>query len=550
WWPARVVQKQPLRITLFGDLALSREPSTISSPSAYNIQPIHNGSGEKRFSRATFQVSSLTTSESSNPSPRKKTKTDIGERWEAAVKAMEDADELKRDGMPEMISAYTGETFSSEEEEVDGLRSIKKAKATPHVELEAPTERAWSPPPPDPMLQIPGELVLAQALRSRSNKYWPAQLMAYVPPTKPGGKERYRAKFLDEEEYNLTRDKFWTSEEEGFVMCDMGEFESAVQDNEAPDSEDEPEDRKLSPSPQLTDPPPGADAFADLSIHAQLAYVKPVLNAIIQGKYTPAIKSHEAFMRGGAARSALMKRAAIRGGLDANEVKQSQRLIARWALGEGYARRANVAIESEVEAAPPPEKDSAPCPTALAGNGDGLADAGVGSDITATSGSTAHDISQPIPPPPSDIVNQVDDTDTMLVDKPDAGIVDETPGPMPAQDRQRPVGSQEYESLSTLDKLDYCVNILLPEAIQQLLLWRSGARTSAALLSHAEEERLHEHGAAKAQETDWVFDLLRLREAQARLWSVDLKSKGKEKDKGGEVRGGTRSRPRKATTLR
>jgi hypothetical protein len=320
-----------------------------------------------------------------------------------------------------MISAYTGGTFSSEEDDVEDLRSTKKVKVLPRAEFEAPTERAWSPPPPDPMLQIPGELVLAQALRTRSNKYWPAQLISYVPPTKPGGKERYRAKFLDEQEYNLTRDKFWTSEEEGFVKCDLGEFESAVQDTEAPDSEEEPEDRKRSPSPNLTDPPPGAGAFADLSIHAQLAYVKPVLSAILQGKYTPASKSHEAFMRGGAARSSLMKRAAVRGGLDPNEVKQSQKLIARWALGEGYARRANVEFKPEAEVAPPPEQDSTLCLTTLAANGDELVDAGIGSEIAATADSAARDISEPVPPS-----NQVDDTDAMAADKPDTGTIDET----------------------------------------------------------------------------------------------------------------------------
>lgn len=671
WWPARVVQKQPLRVTLFGDLSLSREPSTIPSPSEYNIQPIHDLSGEKRFSRATFQVSSLPTSGSSKPSPRKKTKKDMRERWEAAVKAMENADGLKRDGMPEMISAYTGGAFSSEDDDMEDLRLTKKAKVSPRAEFEAPIDRPWSPPPPDPMLQIPGELILARALRTRSNKYWPAQLMAYVPPTKPGGKERYRAKFLDEREYNLTRDKFWTSDEEGFVTCDLGEFESAVQDIETPDSEDEPEDKKRSPSPELTDPPPSADAFANLSIHAQLAYVKPVLSAIIQGEYTPANKSHEAFMRGGAARSSLMKRAAVRGGLDPNEVKRSQKLIARWALGEGYARRANVKFKPEAEVAPPLERDSTLCLTTLVTNVDRLADVSIGGEIAARSDNTARDFPQPIPT--SDIGNQIADTEAMAVDQPDTGITDETSatsdvvvyrdisqpippsdignqvddpkalmaldkspedvfaasnsasvlsqpippsdtgdkiddntitvdqpsqtgdslepntidlpsaplhdqpspsapkqviaeqpdssshsdlphagevgGPAPVQDQQRPVGSQEYESLSTLDKLDYCVNILLPEAIQQLLLWRSGERTTAALLSHSEEERLHERGSAKAQETDWVFDLLRLREAQARLWGTDLKAKGKVENRG-EAKGGTRSRPRKTTAPR
>lgn len=95
------------------------------------------------------------------------------------------------------------------------------------------------------------------------------------------------------------------------------------------------------------------------------------------------------------------------------------------------------------------------------------------------------------------------------------------------------------------------MNILLPETIQQLLLWRSGERTSLTLLSSEEEERLHEHGEAKAQETDWVYDLLRLREAQARLWGVDLKAKGKAKDNSSDVKGGgTRSRPRRATISR
>jgi hypothetical protein len=432
----QIVQKEPLRVSLFGDLSLSREPSTIPSPSESKIKPIHNLSGEKLFSRATFQVSSLRTSDSSKPSSRKKAKTDVCERWEAAVKAMEDADELKRDGMPEMISAYTGGTFSSEDEDMDDLRAVPrsqsgklhsqgskaslrskgkgKAKVTLRDEFEVPTDRAWSPPPPDPTLQLPGELVLAQAPRTRGNKYWPAQLISYVPPTKPGGKERYRAKFLDEEEYDLTRDKFWTSEEDGFISCDMGEFESAVQDTEAPDSEDEQDelqDRERSPSPQLTDPPPAADDFADLPMRAQLAYVRPVLTAILQGTYTPASKKHGAFMRGGAARSSLMKRAAVRGGLDPNEVKQLQRLISWWALGEGYARRTKRGIDPRL-----PEQVIARRDTALATNGVGLAEADTGraGQAPAPPNSVGHDgLPQPIPPG-----HRVDDADAMEVDKP------------------------------------------------------------------------------------------------------------------------------------
>jgi len=342
---------------------------------------------------------------------------------------MESAAELKRDGMPEMISAYTGGTSSSEDEDIEELpaapqspsrsRKLHAAKSkrnlngkdkgevnvTPRDEFEVPTDRAWSPPPADPTLQLPGELVLAQAPRTRGNKYWPAQLISYVSPTKPGGKQRYRAKFLDDQEYDLTRDKFWTSEEKGFITCDMGEFESAVQDVEAPDSENEldgVENKERSPSPQLADPPPAAEDFENLPIRAQLAYVGPVLKAILQGKYAPASKKHEAFMRGGAARSSLMKRAAMRGGLDPNEVKQLQRLISRWALGEGYARRTNSGLEPVV---PLPEQK-----TALAVNGDGLAD-------VTPSNLGCDSLSQPIFPS-DNIGNQVDDPYAMAVDEP------------------------------------------------------------------------------------------------------------------------------------
>ncbi|KIJ68888.1 hypothetical protein HYDPIDRAFT_23765, partial [Hydnomerulius pinastri MD-312] len=112
------------------------------------------------------------------------------------------------------------------------------------------------------------------------------------------------------------------------------------------------------------------------------------------------------------------------------------------------------------------------------------------------------------------------------------------------------VGCEEFESLSSVEKLDYCLNILLPESIQQLLVWRSGDRTSPSLLSLLEEQRLHDVGARKAVETDWVDDVMRLRAAQARLWKVDLNNNKEREKKVEVVAGGTRSRPRRATVSR
>jgi len=127
--------------------------------------------------------------------------------------------------------------------------------------------------------------------------------------------------------------------------------------------------------------------------------------------------------------------------------------------------------------------------------------------------------------------------------------------PLPDDEQQPPprrsgqVGCEEFKSLSGIEKLDYCLNILLPESIQQLLLWRSGERTSPTLLSPEEEQRLHNIGARKAAETDWVDDVMRLRAAQARLWGIDL-SKAPQEEKVEVVPGGTRTRPRRETVSR
>ena len=59
--------------------------------------------------------------------------------------------------------------------------------------------------------------------------------------------------------------------------------------------------------------------------------------------------------------------------------------------------------------------------------------------------------------------------------------------------------------------MKYCTNILLPEAVRQVLLWRNGSRTSVDLLPPAEEEDLYEEGARLLAETDWVNDVVRYR---------------------------------------
>lgn len=295
--------------------------------------------------------------------PRLDDHASIEAKWDSAVQSMDKASTLEKDGLPALISSYatTGGTFYDSLDDSDpdtsNLRQLhkptgsnaKKSKLTESRRKLKPqrsranldsdpcgsTPRAWSPCPPDPTLQIPGELVLALAPKTGAS-YWPAQIVQHVP----GRKEKYKVKFLDDEEHVITRDKFWTSEEEEFVRCTLGEWESAVKTVDDVESGDE-DDEYGADDPNAQDlddsalpPPPPAGNFDDLSVRAQLAYVKPVLRAILNKEYAPARGKHEAFMRGGSGRVALLKSAGVRGGMDARFVKAVQKAICKWVLGD------------------------------------------------------------------------------------------------------------------------------------------------------------------------------------------------------------------------
>jgi len=137
--------------------------------------------------------------------------------------------------------------------------------------------------------------------------------------------------------------------------------------------------------------------------------------------------------------------------------------------------------------------------------------------------------------------------------------------------RPRQQGCPAYEALAGVERVDvrpstdhlylspadqmslgiqYCLNVLLPEAILQLLLWRSGERTSVELLSEEEEQALHDVGEEKLRETDWVFDVVRLRESKMRQLARASGKRKAEEGTGDAANGGTMSRPRRSTGLR
>lgn len=86
--------------------------------------------------------------------------------------------------------------------------------------------------------------------------------------------------------------------------------------------------------------------------------------------------------------------------------------------------------------------------------------------------------------------------------------------------------------------------MLLQEAILQLLLWRTGQRTALGLLAPAEERRLHALAMEEGEKTNWVHDIIRLRQAAEQSMLPTHKAKGKEK--AAEPAPGGRARTRRA----
>ncbi|KAI6036021.1 hypothetical protein BKA83DRAFT_4157016 [Pisolithus microcarpus] len=547
WWPAQIMAKNPVRVTLFGDFpstsSTPRRMCTIPSPSLGNILSMNDASGKRRFDRLTFRVASGTASLLSPP-PTKKQRfeggTSLEDRWEAAVSSMEKATALEREGLPAIISSYAsgnGSFYDSLDETDLDTSDIRKPTSMSASKLKSPskaqsakklrshrsagnlkisysqTPKSYSPCPPDPTLQIPGELVLAQA--PGSTCYWPGKILDHHPDRS--------------EKYRVIRSKLWTSEERGFVTCMLGQWESAVKvtddDLDSEDDSEASEGEGQGDAEGVTSGPPPPTEFDGLSVNAQLAYVKPVLRAVLGKGYAPAIAKHNAFMKGGPARAALLKEAGVRGGLDVRFIKAVQRAICKWVLGDS-AKRIKEPVDPDVsmengEGATDPADPVVRKEPVIKGDSENWKIEGVGDSNPPSDSQVAEEAPQASTSEDGSREGASEKTDTCMVvdgdgqvnasvaavapegeDHPSGTaelkpmteqVVEPTSAQPDSSERscRLQVGCDEFESLSGVEKLDYCLNILLPEAIKQLLLWKSGERTSSALLSDDEERRLH-----------------------------------------------------------
>lgn len=149
------------------------------------------------------------------------TYSSILQSWDAALQQMNHEDLELNDGLPSTLSALlSGEILhNSDSNEPVGKTPKSKGKGRVTKTPQKPiVDEDWSPPGPDPLLEIPGEHVLAREKRSKTI-YWPARVLSYVPPTRSSEQPKYRMQYLDNSEFVITRDMFFTSEEDEFATC-------------------------------------------------------------------------------------------------------------------------------------------------------------------------------------------------------------------------------------------------------------------------------------------------------------------------------------------
>ncbi|PFH51715.1 hypothetical protein AMATHDRAFT_141912 [Amanita thiersii Skay4041] len=397
-------------------------------------------------------------------------------------------------------------------------------------------EDGWVPVPADEALQLPGEIILSRG-SDWDKSYWPARILAYLPPKSKREKEgKYQIEYLDRTTGLVKRSAFFSSDEDGFATCKLGQFESSY-DEVGNDSDSEDLLGSLgstrSPSPALMDSPPTQEEFCALSIRAQFVYTKPVLIAILNDRYPPAKGRHENFVKGGPARKAVVDNAALRGDMTPRSVGELQRWICEWCLrDERFAQR------QFDQGAASNRVTGAGSDTTKGSESSNAAEVSslviIGHDAVLPHATTTKAESLSAQMKPDDVLSdltEIEDTQSL-----DAGhsLITKMP---------RQQGCEAYETLSSVEKIDYCLNVLLPEAILQILLWRNGLRRAVELLSLDEEERLHDQGIQLLQVTDWVFDVMRLRNSRLRLLaktesneSINNNQKIYEKRGGGRLR--------------
>ncbi|KAL5490010.1 hypothetical protein ACEPAI_4843 [Sanghuangporus weigelae] len=489
-------------------------------------------------------------------------------RWEEACKKIVEEDMRLNDGFPTSLTALLSQPLGYTDDDEDD--SVSRASPNrPFAPSSALTEgEPWSPSPPDPNVTIPGEYVLCTTkIKGYFRKFYPAKVIAYVPPSGPNDPSRYKVHFMDNFDEDVTRDMFYIYEQEGFGTCKLGEFVSVEslyeKDGEAELEEDilaETGSHVVIPEIPLLPPPP-PEEFCALTMPEQSSYIIPILTKIIENNYRPAEKRVSAFLSGGRERAKMSKDAPQKGLLTRSELNQLARILKCWTLSidssNGEMRDANISPEIDAHhlperatAIPPEEPDTL---QEVPSDPDDLS-------VKETTCLTRDKEQEPsLPPsslPPSSTIDESPSSTLNGVGDDDHGIIGaeslfdaasqpnradqryNTDLPSSATPQRPPSPKRTFKDLLSHEKIHFCTDVLLKEAVIQLLLWRTGKRRSIDLLSETEELLLHESGSNLASEFDIAHTVQDLRAKKEKSLSVRLQSKQPI------PAGGTRSRPK------
>ncbi|KAH8117094.1 hypothetical protein DFH11DRAFT_1151960 [Phellopilus nigrolimitatus] len=588
WWPAKIEHvdraEKLLRAGLYFP-PIPRSPSfvrvTIKNPSSESVLSQLGPLSQQRFTLTNFR-----SSPSSGPSKSSSLANDynsITARWEKAYRKMLGDEAIMDDNFPSLraVISQVSKRDSSEggERRTNNMKvstALSKGKVRVEASLSETEKEPWSPPPPDTHVSIPGELLLAKEKKSK-RMFWPAKVMSYVPPESQKMRARYLVRFLDNTEYEITRDMFYTCEQEEFATCEMGKFNSAEalhgedgHDDLGPDLLSKTAGQLSIPEPILPAPPPSE--FSGLPMLEQMSYIIPILTKVLQNAYKPAEQRNSQFLKGGRQRLMLSKDVPPKGSLTRQEYNQLAHIVKCWALGLS-APGDTMQVDNEQEGNNPDEAIGRPpsppnlhrgrpeTPSQHDGSvlgvteevsrdGEAIATPHTNGNGNRTSATESSPLSLPSSLPPSSLpTSTIADelpSDTAKPDTDDdpdfnrGGDVTTDPVQVtvnPDFDNGPSATSPSFHDLSKHEKIHYCTDILLEEAVIQLLLWRSGERLSPFLLADTEEENLHNRGSIKANDFDFVHSVLSIRETMQKRINARHSLKPQSSVKG------TRSRP-------
>lgn len=542
WWPCRVINQMrgTLRVERFGDAAgLPQGSSSVSEDETRSFELQKDQPRFDAFADAVYL-------RSDHQKPAKMQRMDLGEmedKWKLALQEAQRAnvsamqwpnDDDDDDDLPDVSMAFSAAYQPSPPDgtdtdvitvDSDSDSSLTDISEEHHVPVPDVTVKQ------DMSLQIPGELLMAQS-KAGSKEFWPAKLLEFCPAYNPRLKEReqYRVLFLDGLERVIRRSWFYTSNDDEFFQCTMGPFDSARPqfDMNSDDTEvyqdtlrEAIRDPSPAPSPQFSGS--AGNDFSDLTLREQFTYTKPIMTAILRDEYEPASDRRRGFLRGGGSRQAVVKQASNAGDMDLRELPVLLGFVTYWCLRGDTQAEVDRDFQWETDGLL--EHVAAEAPTlsqlsSVAPPGDSSSPAGTEEVVRSSSpGTTAPDGSQ-VPAPSRDIQddtatgepeNTITNFDPPQVLLSDEIKIAELEKEIAADPSARQHGCKAYEQLGKKDKLDFCVNVLLPEMVIQLYLWRAKKRTTTALLSPAEEQAMHVEAEKLLAERDWVWDVINMR---------------------------------------